>query len=90
MEGKMSDSYEEDMIEFEAARNKAMEKYFDARPQLFRTREKECLFEAGFRMAWDLLKENKSCAIYVNYLESCQALKDNELSRQGIDPRFAR
>jgi hypothetical protein len=44
------------IIEFEAARNNAMEKYFEARPQLFRTREKECLFEAGFRMAWEHLK----------------------------------
>ena len=48
------DSYEEQVIKFEAARNEAMESYFAARPQLFRTREKECLFEAGFRMAWDL------------------------------------
>jgi len=50
----MSDSYENRIIEFEAARNEALEKYYAARPQLFRTREKELLFEAGFRMAWEL------------------------------------
>jgi len=46
--------YEKSVIEFEAARNEAMKKYLDARPQLFVTREKECFFEAGFRMAWEL------------------------------------
>ena len=51
------DSYEEQVIEFETARNEAMEEYFTARPQLFRTIEKERLFEAGFRMAWER-KEN--------------------------------
>ena len=54
----MTDFYEERVIKFEAARNDAMKEYFAARPQLFRTREKECLFEAGFRMAWDS-KEGK-------------------------------
>ena len=83
----MSDTYEESVIEFEAQRNDAMDKYFNARPQLFRTREKECIFEAGFRMAWGSLKESKACALYVDYKKSCQELKDNELSRQGIDPR---
>ncbi len=53
----MSGTREEEIIEFEAQRNEAMAKYFNARPQLFRTREKECIFEAGFRMAWDLLKD---------------------------------
>ena len=53
------DSSEEQIIEFETNRNEAMEKYFAARPQLFRTREKECLFEAGFRMAWEKLKEQR-------------------------------
>ena len=45
--------YEEDVIRFEAERNEAMDAYFNARPQLLRTREFECLFEAGFRMAWE-------------------------------------
>ena len=56
---KDADCYESRITKFECARNEAMEAYFAARPQLFRTREKECLFEAGFRMAWELLeKEN--------------------------------
>ena len=80
---------EEQIIEFESERNEALDKYYAARPQLFRTREKECLFEAGFRMAWGLLK-NKSCPLYIDYTKDCQALKDNELSRQGIDPRSVR
>jgi hypothetical protein len=41
------------IIQFETQRNDAVDKYFAARPQLLRTREKERLFEAGFRMAWD-------------------------------------
>lgn len=55
----MSDKFEEQIIEFEQYRNEAIDKYYAARPQLFRTREKELLFEAGFRMAWELLKEAK-------------------------------
>ena len=50
-------SYEEKIIEFEHARNTAMDKYFSARPQLTRTIKEEKIFEAGFRMAWDLLKK---------------------------------
>ena len=53
----MGTSREEEIIKFEEARNEAIDKYFNAMPQLSRTREGECLFEAGFRMAWDLLKE---------------------------------
>lgn len=49
----MPSDYEENVIEFENARNEAMDKYYAARPQLFRTREKDCAFEAGFRMAWE-------------------------------------
>lgn len=44
---------EQEIIIFEAERNVALEKYFEARPQLFRTKEKELIFEAGFRMAWE-------------------------------------
>ena len=36
----------------EAARNHAMDEYFEARPHLMRTRHEECLFEAGFDRAW--------------------------------------
>ena len=53
----MTDKREEEVIKFESDRNEALDKYFNARPQLFRTREKECLFEAGFRMAYYLSKD---------------------------------
>jgi len=52
-----SKNYEESVIEFEAAQNEDMDSYFKARPQLWRTREQECLFEAGYRMAWQRLKK---------------------------------
>ena len=52
-------NYEEQVIEFEDARNKAMDEYFNARPHMARTHLKDIVFEAGFRMAWQLLK-NKS------------------------------
>lgn len=48
----MIDDYEERVIEFESARNEAMDKYFDARPHLERTRLQEMIFEGGFRAAW--------------------------------------
>ena len=41
--------------EFEHARNDAMDKYFEARPQMERTRDRERVFEAGYRMAWEFL-----------------------------------
>ena len=50
----MEDTYEEEVIKYEAARNEAIDKFFDARPHLDRTRQKELLFESGFRMAWKL------------------------------------
>ena len=53
----MSDSYEQKVIEFEHARNRAMDEYFTARPHTIRSREAEGLFEGGFRMAWEHLKE---------------------------------
>lgn len=46
--------YETRVLEFEAARNEACDEYFRARPQLFRTVHLERIFEAGFRMAWEL------------------------------------
>lgn len=40
----MNADYEERVMEFEAARNEAMDKYFSARPQLMRTpRKRSCL-----------------------------------------------
>jgi len=47
--------YEIRVSEFEHARNDAMDKFFEARPHLDRTREEERLFEAGYRMAWEFL-----------------------------------
>ena len=54
----MNQNHEERVLEFEFQRNEAMNKYFNARPQLMRTGHQECIFEAGFRMAWELLKES--------------------------------
>jgi len=48
-----TDSYEESVIEYESARNEAMDKYFNARQGLSRTAEQEKIFEGGFRMAWE-------------------------------------
>ena len=48
------DSYEEQIIKFEVARNEAMDKYFNARQGLSRTKAQEDIFEGGFRMAWDM------------------------------------
>lgn len=48
--------YEKRVIEFEAARNEAMAAFYAARPQLERATQWDFLFEAGFRMAWGLLK----------------------------------
>lgn len=33
-----------------------------------------------------VIENEKGCPLYVDYRKSCQALKDNELSRNGIDP----
>ncbi len=52
-----TDNHEENIITFEAARNEAMDKYFNARTKLLRTKHGELMFEAGFRMAWELLSE---------------------------------
>jgi len=45
-------SSEQDIIDYEDARNKAMGEYFKARPSIVRTSELEQLFMSGFRMAW--------------------------------------
>lgn len=50
-------SYEERVIEFESARNEAADSYFAARPHINRTIERERIFEAGFRMAWELRQQ---------------------------------
>ena len=47
--------HERRVSEFEYARNVAMDEYFAARPQIERTRDRECAFEAGYRMAWEFL-----------------------------------
>ena len=46
--------YELSRIEFEIARNKAMDEYFNARINMERTVLNECIFEGGFRMAWEI------------------------------------
>lgn len=46
--------YELSRIEFEMARNKAMDEYFNARPKTERTASSERIFEGGFRMAWEI------------------------------------
>lgn len=47
------------IIEFESARNAAMDRYFNARPAIIRDKEGERLFEAGFRMAWEVKSVNQ-------------------------------
>jgi len=49
----MSDTYEEQVTEYESERNEAMQRWFDARPNVPRTRNTERVWEGGFRMAWD-------------------------------------
>ncbi len=52
-------SYEIRLIEFESARNGAMDAYFKARPHLLRAPTHEKIFEAGFRCAWDYERPTK-------------------------------
>lgn len=51
----MCRSREEKYLEFETARNEAMDKYFKARQGLTRSQTQEDIFGGGFRMAWQLL-----------------------------------
>jgi hypothetical protein len=55
-EMKMSDERELAIAEYEHARNVSVDEYFEARPQIERTIERERLVEAGYRMAWRFLK----------------------------------
>lgn len=49
----MSDKMRESAIALmEAAMIAGVDEYFSARPQLMRTRHEECLYEAGFKRAW--------------------------------------
>lgn len=52
----MSEERERSIAEYEHARNAAADEYFNARPQIERTIERERIFEAGYRMAWQFLK----------------------------------
>ena len=54
----MSDETELAIAEYECARNDAVDAYFEARPEIERTKERERLVEAGYRMAWRFLKGN--------------------------------
>jgi len=49
----MSD-YENNRVIMESERINALDAYFNARPQLMRTVEKERIFESGFESAWNL------------------------------------
>lgn len=50
---EMSDKMRESAIALmEAAMIAGVDEYFSARPQLMRTRHEECLYEAGFKRAW--------------------------------------
>ncbi|MEQ1558559.1 MAG: hypothetical protein ABL933_06390 [Methyloglobulus sp.] len=51
--------YEIENAEFEYARNKSVDEFFKARRQIERTPDKEFLVESGFRLAWELLKQNQ-------------------------------
>lgn len=44
---------EREIIAFEAARNAAMDAWFNARSNVLRSKHNEFIFEAGFRMAWN-------------------------------------
>ena len=60
-------SYELENAQFESARNKAVDDYFDARPQIERTRDKECYIEAGFRMAWQhIIQQQRTIVLKVD------------------------
>ena len=46
---------EEEIVDFEVARNEAWDEYADARPNENFTQRDIKLFEAGFRKAWESL-----------------------------------
>ena len=51
---------ERDIAEYESARNKAADEFFDARPKILVTKLHEDMFEAGFRKAWEYLKAKEA------------------------------
>lgn len=61
---------ERDIAEMEAQMVHDTDQYFDARPQLMRTRDKEATFEAGFKAAWEAraLSHTEGEAVPVGYL----------------------
>ena len=83
----MCRSREEEYLEFETARNKAMDKYFKARQGLTRSQTQEDIFGGGFRMAWQIYNETQGKQLvsekaisYLNdqwptaYIEFCKRL----------------
>ncbi len=54
----MSEVDEVRIIEFETAKNKAMDEYFNTRTKLIRTKHSELIFEAGFSIVWKLMGDN--------------------------------
>lgn len=53
----MSDKKEEEIIEYESARNECVDAFFNARPHIKRTNENEFLVESGFRLAYNYFVE---------------------------------
>ena len=83
----MCRSREEEYLEFETARNEAMDKYFKARQGLTRSQTQEDIFGGGFRMAWQIYNETQGKKLvsekairYLNdqwptaYIEFCKRL----------------
>lgn len=55
----MSELYEDQIIEFEAAMVDAQERWFKARDHIDRDILNERIFEGGFRMAWNTRAQPK-------------------------------
>jgi len=52
-----NNDFELQIAKLESARNKAVDDYFSARPELERTRHEERLFEAGVQRAWSVFSK---------------------------------
>lgn len=75
---------EEQIIKFESARNAAMDSYFEARSQLMRTQHEEKLFEAGFRMAWEV-SQKLTDEIITIVREDCRNKVIDTIYNIGVD-----
>ena len=81
------DRTEEYYIEFESARNEAMDSYFNARPGLYRTEIQEMIFEGGFRMAFAARRyaNNEMLAQMKIQLDAAFDISDNSYDMQGVN-----